>query len=310
MKPIFADFNASTEWGHVRLNCQASQADIRDAGLVIGDWAWMSDGELILGGQLVSDGRGGASGALRWNTLVHLDDDDAKDFRKVRDDLQRVIQSGPSTDVDAETAAFQLLTIFEAIAPPETNFASLRWYYSQRRAIALHTMGELELAMIEIEDARRAKPDDPNLDAFYLEILRKIDPIRSVSEAEFRAEDESVGVAVLAACINIWTSISDSVPDYRFDAISRRILGWIERFDRALDREPDRDSASALVFFNKGLVLLRLGRRDDARVAFERAHSADPFEPSINEALRLEVFDDRAPKIAAEFRDKLFPIAA
>lgn len=310
MNRISADFNARNEWGHLRLNFPDSAREIRDAGLKTGDWAWFSDGELVIGGQLIPDGCGGVLGALRCNTLVHLDDDGAKDLSKVKSELRLALERGPAASVDDETRIYELLTIFETIVPPESDFASLRWYYSRRRAIALHTMGELELAMIEIEDARRATPDDPDLNAFYLQILRKIDPVRAVSEAEFRAEDESAGVAVLAACINIWTSISDSVADYRFDAISRRILGWIERFDRALDRDPARDSARALVFFNQGLVLLRLGRRDDARVAFERAHSADPLEPSINEALRLEVFDDRAPKIAAEFRDKLFPIAA
>ncbi len=55
MKPVFADFNAMTESGRVRLNCRGSQDDLNAAGLRPGDWAWLSDGEVLVGGRLEGD---------------------------------------------------------------------------------------------------------------------------------------------------------------------------------------------------------------------------------------------------------------
>ena len=87
MKTIFADFNAMTEAGHVRLRLRGSQEDIAHAELRPGDWAWLSDGEVIVGAQLAIDDRYGLVGVLDWDTLVHLDDEGADDLERVRDEL-------------------------------------------------------------------------------------------------------------------------------------------------------------------------------------------------------------------------------
>ena len=56
MKTIFADYNAATESGHLRLTFDVSQVAIRNAKLHPGDWAWLSDGE-VFGRRSVEDGR-------------------------------------------------------------------------------------------------------------------------------------------------------------------------------------------------------------------------------------------------------------
>ena len=48
MKTISADFNAMTEAGHVRLTLPCSQEGIISLGLRPGDWAWLSDTEVMV----------------------------------------------------------------------------------------------------------------------------------------------------------------------------------------------------------------------------------------------------------------------
>ena len=74
MNPVFADFNATTESGQVRLNCQGSQDDLRARGLHPGDWSWLSDGELVVGGKIDTSPGDGIIAAPDWRSLVHLDE--------------------------------------------------------------------------------------------------------------------------------------------------------------------------------------------------------------------------------------------
>ena len=84
MKTISADFNAMTEAGHVRLTLPCSQEDILRLGLGPGDWAWLSDTEVVVGAQLAIDDRYGLVGVPDWDTLVHLDDEGADDFDRIK----------------------------------------------------------------------------------------------------------------------------------------------------------------------------------------------------------------------------------
>ena len=76
MKTIFADFNAINAAGNFWLSCRGSERDLREAGVRVGDWIWLSDGELIVGARLALDDVEGPVGIPRWKTLVHLDDFD------------------------------------------------------------------------------------------------------------------------------------------------------------------------------------------------------------------------------------------
>ena len=48
MKTILADYNAMTEAGHVCLTTHAAQEGIVRPGLGPGDWAWLSDTEVMV----------------------------------------------------------------------------------------------------------------------------------------------------------------------------------------------------------------------------------------------------------------------
>jgi len=100
------------------------------------------------------------------------------------------------------------------------------------------------------------------------------------------------------------------MPDVEFADLGPRILGWIDRFERAPGRDRVRASMLAQVQFNRGLLMLRLGRLDEARDALEHANATDPIEPMIGEAKALQVFDDRAREIAGRFRDRPIAFAA
>ncbi len=125
MKTIFADYNAATESGHLRLNCKASQEDIAKAQLHPGDWAWLSDGEVIVGAQLAIDDRYGLVGVPDWGTLVHLDDADSRDFEKVQTELQWLSQKAQRS-LDEERRVLELLTISKLLRRERSRVLSLR----------------------------------------------------------------------------------------------------------------------------------------------------------------------------------------
>ena len=149
MNPIFADFNAMTESGQVRLTCKGSQDDLRAADLHSGDWAWLSDGELIVGGRIDTSSGDRVVAVPDWRTLVHLDEpyEIAAVGQELTDLLKR---ENPS--VEELWRGFQLLTIFERIAPATVARPG---YFSFRRAVILLQLQRLELALIEIQAARR-----------------------------------------------------------------------------------------------------------------------------------------------------------
>jgi tetratricopeptide (TPR) repeat protein len=307
MKTICADYNAMTEAEHLRLNFRDSQEDIKRAGLHPGDWAWFSDGEILVGGQLRSDPHWGLLGVPAWETLVHLDDEDTHDFRKHWSELQALLLQTARSAED-EARIFQLLTVFEQVAPPEIRAVTPPGYLALRRAGALHSLGQHELALLEVEEARQARPDDPDAGFFYFELLLRVAPERAAREAEDQAEAADVPAPVLAACINIWSTAAEQVPDGKFEPIGLRILEWADRFESAPGRDQVRASVLAQVQFNRGLILLRLGRTGEAHRALERAHAMNPEVDEIDEAQHLDAFDDRARGIAARLRARPLPI--
>jgi len=100
LKTIFADYNAATESGDLCLNFSASQRDIATVQLHPGDWAWLSDGEVVVGAQLAIDDHYGLVGVPDWDTIVHLDDEGADDFDRVRAELNPLVTKEPPSMED------------------------------------------------------------------------------------------------------------------------------------------------------------------------------------------------------------------
>jgi hypothetical protein len=307
MNTIFADYNATTEAGHVRLTCRGSEDDIRSRALQPGDWAWLSDTEVVVGAQLAIDDYYGLVGIPDWDTLIPLDDDDVRDSEVVRMELLRLHQ-GRRRSRNEERRVLQLLTAFESLAPREEVSALPPGYFSSLRAATLDRLGKPELALIEIEEARRLGSTDPDDARLLLGLLRRLDLPRARREAEALASDTNVTAAVLAECINVLATHADSLPDDQFASMADRLLAWADRFDRAPGREQVLALTLALLQFNRGMALLRLGRLEAALDALRLARAVDPIFAGIDEATRLTAYDQQARDLAARVRAR--PTAA
>jgi hypothetical protein len=303
MNTVFADYNAATESGDLRLNFRASQKDIATAHLRPGDWAWLSDGEVIVGAQLAVDDHYGVVGVPDWETLVHLDDDDSRDFETVRVELQGLSRT-PGRFLGKAKRVFELVTIADFIAPPGLRTTLTPEYFSSLRAKMLFLLGKPALALLEIEDARRRDPDDPTIDHQFLEIVRYVDLPRARHEAEALALKADVPANVLAACINVLATCADDMADDEFGQVAERILEWVDRFDRAPGREQVLAFTLAMLHFNRAMILLRLRRGDAAREALALARAVDPILSEIDEAIRLTVYDQHARDLAARVRGR------
>jgi tetratricopeptide (TPR) repeat protein len=300
MKTIYADFNAMTEGGHVSLTTVGSQQDVARAGLRPGDWAWLSDGELIVGAQLAIDDRHGLVGVIDWDTLVHLDDEGADDFDHVRDELKPLVTKEPPSTED-DPRIFQLMTQLEYFAPPHLR-DSVPGMLAFRRALALRHMAKPGLALLEMEEARRARPDDPEVLFVYLDLLRLEDLPSAAAEAETISGSQRVPALVLSACINILVSRAEQMPDDVFEPIAERVLALCRRFDQAPDLDQAGKSLEALSYFNRGIVHLRAGRISQARQAFQRAHDVYPEGPVLDQVAGLKTYDRHARDVATRVR--------
>ncbi|MHB1561288.1 MAG: hypothetical protein ACYC61_27900, partial [Isosphaeraceae bacterium] len=307
MKTIGADYNAMTEAGHVRLTLPCSQEDVSRLGLHPGDWAWLSDGEVIVGAQLAIDDRYGLVGVPDWDTMVHLDDEEARDARRIQATLHTLLTEEPPSPQN-EPRIFQLITQLEHVSPSQFR-GDGAWKLPFRRALALREMGKLGLALIEAGEAQRSRPDDPEVAFVYLDLLRQEDLPSAVEQVEALAESPGVPALVLSACINILAAHSEQVGGDQFEQVARRVLAWCQHLDQAPDLDQIEPSLVALSYFNRGFVLLRAGWISRARQAFERARQIYPVGPVLDEVIGLQTYDWRAREVARRFRmiTKQFP---
>lgn len=303
MKTVFADFNAMSEAGHLRLNFRVSQADLQELGARPGDWVWLSDGELVVGAQLAQVAEEGLVGIPAWDTLVHLDDEGADDPVRVWSELEPLLKAAaPSPEIQRRT--FEVMVQLEHTS--SRPIAQIRpGFFALQRASLLNAIGRPELALVEIENARRDWPGESNIDFHYFDILRQVAPYRALREAQALAASPHVSAPVLVAVINLLAAHGQELPDDRFAPTAHLILGCYERFDRAPGRDDIDDPFLSLVHFYAGLALLRLGRVEEGRRALELAHEIDPDDPSLEEATRLATHDQHAGDIARRVRSKL-----
>jgi hypothetical protein len=264
MKMIYADYNAATEAGHLCLTTRGSQEDLQRLGIQPGDWTWLTDSELIVGARVSTDPYYGVIGVPDWDTLVHLDDEGDRDPMRIQAELRELLQR-PARSMDDELRIFQLLTLLEEFSVPEARSTVRPGYFSFRRAGTLLLLGKPELALIEIEEARRVDPGRPHDDSLFLQILRRIDLDRATREAETFAGGPNTSAIVLGECVNVLSTHADDLPDDQFEPVGRCMLDWSDRFEQAPGRERVPASTLALLQFNRGMALLRLGQVEAAR---------------------------------------------
>ena len=305
MNPVFADFNAMTETGQVRLNCQGSQDDLRAGGLHPGDWAWLTDGELIVGGKIDTSPEDGVVAIPDWKTLVHLDE--PYDAGAVYQELRPLLEQ-PDLDVDDLWRAFRSLTILERLTPPAVQSRTPPGYFSFRRATMLLQLQELDLALVEILEAQRLRPGHPNYDFLFLEILREANLPKAIQTVEEFALNPALDAKVLAGCVHVLATHADQPSDEPFQSVAQKILELSDRFDHAPGRDRVPASILAMVQFNRGLVLLRLGQLDNARRSLDLASATDPTATELVQARNLTTFDEHAREIASRYNRR--PILA
>jgi tetratricopeptide (TPR) repeat protein len=276
MRTIFADFNAMTPEAEVRLNSPGSQDDLRRTGIGPGDWAWLSDDEILVGGRLRDDPYWGLLGSPDWDTRVSLDAEGADDFQRVATEWTALLQKRDRTEAE-EWRVFQLLTILERCAPPLFLQARRPGYYPFRRAGVLLLLRRPELARLEIEEARRVDPGHENYDVLYLEILRRIDLDRALEEAKEMAEANQAPAQLIAAYVNILSTRADQLTDEQFPPLGTTIIEWAQRFEQAPGRDNVPDSTLGQLDYNLAQSYKRLGRMDEADESLQRACHASPL---------------------------------
>jgi hypothetical protein len=301
MKTVSADFNATTQSEYVRLNLPCSRADLVQQKLGPGDWAWLSDGEIIVGARLAADESYGLVGVPDWDTIIHLDEADAENFVRVGSEMGELMAKDPRSEED-EPRILELMAQYEQFAPPELRISSAGMF-SFRRALGLRLMGKPGLAMLEAREARKAMPGDPDVAFVYLDLLRHQDLASAVHEAELMAASSTVQADLLSGCINVLASSAEEAEGEEFESLARRILDWSDRLDRAPDRDEAEPSLLGLADFNRGLILLRLGRQSQGRQVLKRVESLLPVGPLRMEIAVLTTYDDRAREVARRVRD-------
>ena len=210
----------------------AVSEDLQRLGIHVGEWAWLSDGELVVGAEVGEDSRYGVVGIPDWRTLVHLDEVQKQDFPRVRDELFRLTQV-PNLSASDQWRLFQLLTVYESIAPSDALRQGRPGCFSFRRAATLLLLGQLPLAQVEIDEARRLDPGNANDDTLYLEILRRSDLPRVVREAHAMIADSNLAAGLLAECIHVLATHADMLEDGPFQAAADEILRLVHQFDLA-----------------------------------------------------------------------------
>ena len=111
-------------------------------------------------------------------------------------------------------------------------------------------MGKLGLALLEAEEARRARPEDPEVTFVYLDLLRQENLPAAVVRAETMAESPDVPALILSACINILAAGAEQAADDQFEPVARRS----PRLVSAARSGPGSRSIGAVA---RGLVLLQ-----------------------------------------------------
>jgi hypothetical protein len=304
LKTISADFNAMTGSDSVRLTTRGSEEGMRRAGVRVGDWAWLTDGDLIVGARIEDDPSDGLVGIPAWDTLVHLDDEGAKDLDRIWSELSLLLDRRWDSARDWPRL-FQVLTILEAVVPGST--LAFPNELTLRRAGALYMMRRPELALLEIEDARRGgvEPHEQFL-PLYLDILRRTDLRRARGEVEARPEPREAHAMLLASYIAVFASIMESPDGDPREPIAMHILDLADRFESAPGREQVPASILARVWFHRGFAQMCLGRVDDAHRALESAYLIDPLDAAIRDAQHLVGLGPPAWSIAARVGEKPF----
>ncbi len=303
MKTIDVDFNAIDEEDRVRLTTRVAERSLAASGIVPGDWAWLTDGEIRVGALVRLDASGNLVAKPAWETRVDREPDVGLELDGVWPELRGLLDDGDRSR-QGEARLLQLLTWVEELTLFEARDQLKPGYFPYRRAGALWALGLAELSRSELGLALEHNSSDPAYLAFDLELQRILDLGAAVARAESLVADPKTPALVLAGCINVLATSSDPLPDREFPAQGQKLLDWAARFDTAPGHANVAASVVVQVLFNRWMALLRLAEVHAAREFLQAIIRLDPNNRSAREAIALDSYNHRARELASLIRSR------
>jgi tetratricopeptide (TPR) repeat protein len=276
------DFNARTADDRVRLDTIGAAAAVLKSRITPGTWAWLTDGEVRVGGQ-IQQTEGGLVARVAWETIEFQPDDESDiDVPARWRELQGLMRE-PDRDHRKVLGLLPFLEReFEQVDPGRVAYF---------RARALQALGYPHLALLAIDEAVQKAPHSPAFRYQWLELLKVVDFDKAVAESARLVKDPEAAAVVIAAFASIHAALAHKADAAEREVVDRNVLATTERFGpNSPGWATVPASTAALVHLIRGFALLRLKDRPRAMVEFTMAIASDPSSGAAHAARGIETY--------------------
>ncbi len=282
MRVVEADFNARTADDRVRLTTRCSQKSLDRLRVDVGDWVWLTDGEIRVGARIESK-NGEAVARPAWETLEHLvsDSTGAPPPEVVEAGLRRLRRAFAADERDYRDVLRVLPAVQEHLPGPG------RADYLRSRAA--QAFGHPELALLAADEALAKEPGKPFLAHHRLMLLKEVDLERAVEEVETLAEQAPLPAILASACAGVLHDHRVTLHGEEAKEVDRSLL----RLTYSLDEdssEPTPSSVLVGLHVVRGYSFSHLGQREAALAEFSEAIEADPLSAEARTARGVEAY--------------------
>jgi tetratricopeptide (TPR) repeat protein len=268
MIATYVDFNALTESGRIRLDTAGSIEDLAKNPVRDGDWVWLSDGELRVGGQIEHRDDDWLARPI-WETLEDKSSADRMGQPELQAGLIQLRQLFGTAERDYRKIV-SLLPVVERVEPT-------RGYAAYCRSRAMKALGYPALAVLAIGEALEVNSKYPFFIHQRLTLIRESDPGLALAEAKKMVASRDAPAIVLVACIQVFADEARRAGSTReAENYDHEVISLTSRFEAAASGEPVPASSKALALVLQGFSYSRLGKKDEAVVAFSKAIGTDP----------------------------------
>jgi len=278
---IEVDFNARTEDDRVRLDTSGSKRSLLETSARVGDWVWLSDGEVRVGG-LIEESHGRLVAKVAWETTEHIPTPEERgDSARVQaavDELQVLMQQR-----DREHGR-----VLEVLPLAETRLRPGRAEYIRSRVA--QSFNRPHLALLAIDEALAKSPGEPGFIHQRLDLLKSLDLDRAFEEAKRFAEDANAAAVVLAACASVYSARAKHSSEEELVRLEHELLQFTDRFENVPDRAVVGPAVAVMVYLTRGFAFLHLGDRDQGLAEISRAIELDPSRAEAHAARGLETY--------------------
>jgi len=282
MRTIWADLNARTQDDFIRLNTRGSTKSLERVGAKSGEWIWLCDGELMVGAVL-REKADGLAAKPAWETIQEHSEAESAPEEVVQAALRRLSAEMKSPDRNYRLILQQLSLLEKRLGSARVNYL---------RARAVEALGYPELALLALEDAIAAEPDNPRYIYQELEVTSRIDLDRAVEKADelLRSKSQTLSVFVLAAVVRILQQMAARESGESADKYYRQIVDLTRDVSSLPDSETAPPSTFSLIHTVRGYAHLHLGNREEAIAAFGDAIADDPLNADPRAARGFETY--------------------